>query len=730
MELFSIQCTTCRVRLKVNNESVIGDILACPKCGSMVLVVPPVGWERPPSGEVSAADSASAVLRKSAVAAPPVANPKTPAPATTPTPVPAAIERTPAKAAAVPPALPQRPATSAAEPARSATQPQAQAARPERNRKQLLLVPQRSRKRARAPGGAAAGGLARTAIPVTPSAPPLSIAGRGLASIRREWIVMAGGLGGGMRCGAAVWLALAAGDLQPTTTDDDAVPTVARKRRRSSVPRPSRRLPATPRCQHRPSRPNADAPLAVAEKAEPTVDAQAVAEPTEKEEQRAASDAVSVPDAADAPASDVAAVPPATEPAGGPAMKLEPVPANPAPAAGAEPAAPSVANEAESPEEPAVAEKADGAAAPGDMRAASGSTLTDAEIEQRLAASLAAIDFVNVPLTQFADFISEMTQVPIAIDGASLKAKGKRRETPVTVKLKRTTAAAALEAATSKLGLSTTVSDGKIVISAGGADPPITVSRGRAGGLRNGSFRLSALGSLPGAEGDSLIFAARTAQKIGTCPARFVPTSVAGGLVGVEVKRQLVLTLVVVVRQSPSRCMTRRRPRRVAAGGGDDGPLAVALFGIAGDDDPIAEAAQPVAADGVGEVGGERATAAPRAEHRQPTAAAGVEQSRARQRQAAGGGQLAIFLVDRQQHAHRRLVGIAGRRQRIAPLETRGQAFANRAEALAAQPGNAAEPAIAGGGKDFFERVGPDRLLQARASFAPTPGKVQSSGNP
>ncbi|MFO7905527.1 MAG: hypothetical protein R6U98_22880 [Pirellulaceae bacterium] len=41
MESFSITCTTCRARLRVRDESAIGQILACPKCGSMVLVEAP-----------------------------------------------------------------------------------------------------------------------------------------------------------------------------------------------------------------------------------------------------------------------------------------------------------------------------------------------------------------------------------------------------------------------------------------------------------------------------------------------------------------------------------------------------------------------------------------------------------------------------------------------------------------------------------------------------------------
>ncbi len=44
VEQFSISCTTCRARLQVRDESVIGQILACPKCSSMVKVEAPNGY--------------------------------------------------------------------------------------------------------------------------------------------------------------------------------------------------------------------------------------------------------------------------------------------------------------------------------------------------------------------------------------------------------------------------------------------------------------------------------------------------------------------------------------------------------------------------------------------------------------------------------------------------------------------------------------------------------------
>jgi hypothetical protein len=53
VELFQIRCETCRARLRVSDPRVLGQIHACPKCGSMVQIVPPAGWVAP--AEVAAA---------------------------------------------------------------------------------------------------------------------------------------------------------------------------------------------------------------------------------------------------------------------------------------------------------------------------------------------------------------------------------------------------------------------------------------------------------------------------------------------------------------------------------------------------------------------------------------------------------------------------------------------------------------------------------------------------
>lgn len=53
VEPFSISCTTCRVSLKVRDPSVIGQILTCPKCGSMVLVSQPETAESDSAADVN-----------------------------------------------------------------------------------------------------------------------------------------------------------------------------------------------------------------------------------------------------------------------------------------------------------------------------------------------------------------------------------------------------------------------------------------------------------------------------------------------------------------------------------------------------------------------------------------------------------------------------------------------------------------------------------------------------
>ena len=49
MEVFALTCTTCKSRLKVRDTAAIGQIMACPKCGGMVLIKPPEAGAPPAS---------------------------------------------------------------------------------------------------------------------------------------------------------------------------------------------------------------------------------------------------------------------------------------------------------------------------------------------------------------------------------------------------------------------------------------------------------------------------------------------------------------------------------------------------------------------------------------------------------------------------------------------------------------------------------------------------------
>lgn len=54
MTPFSVECTTCRRRLLVRSESILGQILPCPKCGSMVLIQRPSDPSSASSGTAGA----------------------------------------------------------------------------------------------------------------------------------------------------------------------------------------------------------------------------------------------------------------------------------------------------------------------------------------------------------------------------------------------------------------------------------------------------------------------------------------------------------------------------------------------------------------------------------------------------------------------------------------------------------------------------------------------------
>ena len=173
MDLFAITCTTCKSRLKVREEGAIGHILACPKCGGMVMVKPPPSWsggteaklDEPTISEVIAPGpkvnltvgaSAFEAVEDLLSDAPP--RMQTPAPFAAPLPAALAPAAAPPKprfvggpptaAALPPPKVPPLPATKVSEAAlappppaeANGALPQAAAARPQQTRYWMLMA--------------------------------------------------------------------------------------------------------------------------------------------------------------------------------------------------------------------------------------------------------------------------------------------------------------------------------------------------------------------------------------------------------------------------------------------------------------------------------------------------------------------------------------------------------------------------------------------------------------
>lgn len=63
MEAFSIQCTTCKSRLSVKSAAAIGQIIACPKCGGMVLVKAPAAPQSSDPGDTRPDQSSPMAVR-------------------------------------------------------------------------------------------------------------------------------------------------------------------------------------------------------------------------------------------------------------------------------------------------------------------------------------------------------------------------------------------------------------------------------------------------------------------------------------------------------------------------------------------------------------------------------------------------------------------------------------------------------------------------------------------
>lgn len=498
MELFTLQCTTCQARLKVKDESAIGDIVACPKCGSMVQIVPPVGWQRKETS-----DSTVVAPRPSAIDTTAVQT-KTPAPSTSSlsksasAAKPASLSKAASlskpgsssqtlSASKTPPPTPAHSTPAHSTPAQSVIQP----------RKAAAVIPPALPLRHTPPAGSSItlDGLAPTAAAVSPAPPtgyqattdvspaataaeptpaattPITWWAGTFDRIKADWPMLAGGLASGLLVGAVLWWALVPSSgpeiesVAIETVDasgaavDAAVGAAAETAAGADSTEVAPPLAKSAPTETKPA--ESEIATAAAEPAIATEKVEAASEPTEATP-APATNAESTP-----PPSDPAPAQPATDTAAPhPGIKLAPDAAKAAPAPDREPAAPdaepSAADDAPNPEAPATTPPPATRGSPGDAGAAH--RLSAAEVDQRLAIELPKVTFRKVPLAQFVDFIGELAALPIAIDDEGLARAGHKRSVAVTVELSDTTARDALRTAVKPLGLTCIVRGGRLIV--------------------------------------------------------------------------------------------------------------------------------------------------------------------------------------------------------------------------------------------------------------------------
>jgi len=410
VELFAIHCTTCKARLIVKDESVIGDILSCPKCHSMVQVVPPPGWSSPKVSQQPAPAVKPAPAPTANNAPPGVAPTATAAAATT------------AARIAEPPALPPRvsaPATAAA----TAT-----------NAQQVDVTS--------LPSGEPAAEIVAAAKP-------------------RDWTLIAAGIGGGVLLGAIGWLViwLASPEKVTVAATPAATALVAAP---PETPAPAAAVPVPAK--------ESSAPVAPASEAQPTATDVATSE-TPPAAIPVANVPTSVEPTEPSPANAALAEQPPAPTNPQPELKLDPVAPQPAAPADAELAADSLGEAATADEDSSDASQpAAGENLPAVVDASPGepAPLPVAEIQRRLGVGISRVDFSGVPLGHLAAFLSDVSGARVVLDETSLARSGKGRKTPVTVKLSGGTAFSILEAAAEQAGLDYKIEPGRITLSARG----------------------------------------------------------------------------------------------------------------------------------------------------------------------------------------------------------------------------------------------------------------------
>ncbi|HEV2972721.1 MAG TPA: hypothetical protein VGY55_22325, partial [Pirellulales bacterium] len=419
MNPFRISCTTCRARLKITDPAAVGQILACPKCGSMVNAVPPAGWsleepaagrESPTKATVASAESTSVELK------PKVVNTLAAGAATANEPKAAAQKASAPKASAVAACV------------RAASPP--------------LVSP-------------AAAYTAAPAASAGLTAPPE-------ASVRWFWPALSVGTFLSVALvGLLLWIdhknhsspivAAEANPQQSAPEGPSATDSV-----KSSAPSPN-------------AKPSTALPIAPSQPSDSSAH-------TGTGSEAKSSAPVSAPLTPSRAANDDRPVPTPTAPPSGRPAEPNTKPADPSATAQTAAAPPAAADT--KPHDPPVVEPAPGKQPA--VEADVGKSVPPAgrpvrpsveripprtvDVASRLTDPLAAVNYLRVPLAQLLDELSQWSTIPISLDADALSELTIAPDVPVTLRLKETTISGVLDEALSPLGLSYSVVNGQLLI--------------------------------------------------------------------------------------------------------------------------------------------------------------------------------------------------------------------------------------------------------------------------
>jgi hypothetical protein len=492
-DLFAIACTTCKTRLRVRDAAVIGQILACPKCSSMVLVEPPEGWQPPiasvPTASVPTASVPTASV-PTAAAASETASHSQPVTAP-PNAAPPNAERSAVRKAATGPAVPadvpppQRGRSTAAEVDPSSMRETVGDA--EFGEVDALFANPASPQRAGAPPAAGsesaakplgssassavaaaanvdAAGPPATAAPV-PSASPPPASDWTPARVRRirllAMLAVTGCMGVALAIGAAVFVASWSGadDSPAVALNDPAATTPAAAENAAIAPPSEPEAPLSPDTET-----TAEPPPAAntAQEVAPTADDRPPAAEAPTVEPPAAPESSEPTPVGDDPLGLVNEQPPAPAENGKDPLKLDDLrklsgllpsdtPAGPPEASGVAVSADRVPPEEMSaePEEPATRPRPE---------------RKKVDLPARLADRIAEIEFQGQPLEEAIRMLSNLSTIPITLDPEALIWSRITPGTPVKAKLTDTTVEGVLVEVLKPFRLELAMADEQVVV--------------------------------------------------------------------------------------------------------------------------------------------------------------------------------------------------------------------------------------------------------------------------